>query len=99
VTTSAGEVTQFLPQNLVFNFRYSHSITNPDMLSERKLLSQLAPELDEDMILRLVGAFNDLRHGYEIGSLTYPYSLRGKFNFSKRFITHACQNSSISSGT
>jgi von Willebrand factor A domain-containing protein 8 len=48
------------------------------MLSERKLLSQLAPDMDEDMIVRLVGAFHDLRHGYETGALTYPYSLRGQ---------------------
>lgn len=53
------------------------------MLSERKLLSQLAPDLDEDIILRLVGAFHDLRHGYELGTLTYPYSLRGEFTESR----------------
>ena len=48
------------------------------MSSERKLLSQLAPQLREDMILRLVAAFHDLRRAYESGTLTYPYSLRGK---------------------
>ncbi|KAA1472001.1 hypothetical protein DENSPDRAFT_859246 [Dentipellis sp. KUC8613] len=53
-----------------------HSVSNPDLESERKLLSQLAPELDEDLIRRLVGAFHDLRKGYDDGSLTYPYSLR-----------------------
>ncbi|KAI0315297.1 AAA domain-containing protein [Amylostereum chailletii] len=53
-----------------------HSVTNPDIESEHRLLSQLAPELDEDVIIRLVGAFHDLRKGYEDGSLTYPYSLR-----------------------
>lgn len=55
----------------------SHSVSNPDLESERRLLSQLAPELDEDLIRRLVGAFDDLRKGYVDGSLTYPYSLRG----------------------
>jgi len=55
-----------------------HSVSNPDQLSERKLLQQLAPELDEDLLLRLVGAFHDLRAGYDAGTLTYPYSLRGK---------------------
>ena len=54
-----------------------HAVTNPDMASERKLLSQLAPQLSEDMILRLVAAFHDLRRAYESGNLTYPYSLRG----------------------
>jgi hypothetical protein len=52
-------------------------VSNPDQESERKLLAQLAPELDQDLILRLVGAFQDLRRGYEKGDLNYPYSLRG----------------------
>ncbi|KAF5384151.1 hypothetical protein D9615_003188 [Tricholomella constricta] len=56
----------------------AHSVTNPDQASERKLLEQLAPELSQDLILRLVGAFHDLRKGYESGVLNYPYSLRGK---------------------
>jgi hypothetical protein len=55
----------------------SHSVTNPDMQSERRLLAQLAPEMDEDMIRRLVAAFQDLRRGYDEGKLSYPYSLRG----------------------
>jgi von Willebrand factor A domain-containing protein 8 len=37
----------------------------------------MAPELSEDMLLRLVAAFQDLRHLYDDGTLTYPYSLRG----------------------
>jgi hypothetical protein len=52
-------------------------VTNPDQASERTLLAQLAPEIDEDLILRLVGAFHDLRKGYDAGTLNYPYSLRG----------------------
>ncbi|KAG5651686.1 hypothetical protein H0H81_007817 [Sphagnurus paluster] len=58
----------------------AHSVTNPDQVSERKLLQQLAPELNEDMILRLVAAFHDLRKGYESGVLNYPYSLRELIN-------------------
>ncbi|TFK81956.1 hypothetical protein K466DRAFT_501194 [Polyporus arcularius HHB13444] len=57
-----------------------HAVTNPDMASERKLLSQLAPQLSEDTILRLVAAFHDLRRAYESGTLTYPYSLRELLN-------------------
>lgn len=41
----------------------AHSVSNPDQESERKLIGQLAPELSEDTILRLVGAFHDLRKG------------------------------------
>ncbi|KAI0772733.1 AAA domain-containing protein [Trametes elegans] len=57
-----------------------HAVTNPDMASERRLLSQLAPQLSEDLILRLVAAFHDLRKAYEGGTLTYPYSLRELLN-------------------
>ncbi|RDB28140.1 von Willebrand factor A domain-containing protein 8 [Hypsizygus marmoreus] len=58
----------------------AHSVTNPDQASERKLLEQLAPELSKDLILRLVGAFQDLRKGYDSGVLNYPYSLRELIN-------------------
>ncbi|KAI0943485.1 hypothetical protein AcW1_002637 [Taiwanofungus camphoratus] len=57
-----------------------YAVTNPDMSSEKKLLLQLAPELGEDMISRLVSAFHDLRQAYDNGSLTYPYSLRELIN-------------------
>ncbi|KAJ3774347.1 AAA domain-containing protein [Lentinula raphanica] len=57
-----------------------YAISNPDQASERKLLQQLAPEMDEDLILRLVGAFSDLRKGYETGTVGYPYSLRELIN-------------------
>ncbi|TFK31838.1 AAA domain-containing protein [Crucibulum laeve] len=58
----------------------AHSVSNPDQESERKLLGQLAPEMSKDLILRLVGAFHDLRKGYENGVLNYPYSLRELIN-------------------
>ncbi|VDB87134.1 unnamed protein product [Peniophora sp. CBMAI 1063] len=57
-----------------------HSVANPDLESELKLLAQLAPELTDDTLRRLVGAFQDLRKSYDEGSLTYPYSLRGEFD-------------------
>ncbi|EPQ51988.1 hypothetical protein GLOTRDRAFT_132574 [Gloeophyllum trabeum ATCC 11539] len=57
-----------------------HSLSNPDAESERKLLSDLAPELEPEVLRRLVFAFQDLRRGYEDGSLTYPYSLRELIN-------------------
>ena len=57
----------------------SHSVSNPDMASERRLLQQLAPEIDEDTLRRLVAAFQDLRLGYETGKVSYPYSLRGNY--------------------
>lgn len=55
----------------------AHAVTNPDPMSERMLLEQMAPEIDADLIKRLVGVFQDLRRGYDEGDLGYPYSLRG----------------------
>ncbi|KAJ8082257.1 hypothetical protein PM082_008104 [Marasmius tenuissimus] len=66
----------------------AHSVSNPDLLSERKLLEQLAPEIDPDLILRLVGAFNDLRIEYDKGTLGYPYSLRELINLVKHLQTY-----------
>ncbi|KAJ4490439.1 AAA domain-containing protein [Lentinula aciculospora] len=57
-----------------------YAVSNPDQTSERKLLQQLAPGMDKDLILRLVGAFADLRKGYETGKVGYPYSLRELIN-------------------
>ncbi|KAF5377791.1 hypothetical protein D9757_008075 [Collybiopsis confluens] len=58
----------------------AYAVSNPDQFSERKLLQQLAPEMDEDLILRLVGAFADLRADYANGKVGYPYSLRELIN-------------------
>ncbi|KAG6857487.1 hypothetical protein H0H87_002112 [Tephrocybe sp. NHM501043] len=65
-----------------------HSVTNPDQASERRLLQQLAPNLGEDIILRLVGAFHDLRHCYDTGVLNYPYSLRELINLIRHMQTY-----------
>ncbi|KAF7292707.1 hypothetical protein MIND_01168900 [Mycena indigotica] len=61
----------------------THAISNPDQASERHLLAQLAPGIEHDLIVRLVGAFQDLRQGYESGTLNYPYSLRELINLVK----------------
>lgn len=61
----------------------AHSVSNPDEQSERRLLAQLAPELSEDLLKRLVAAFQELRAGYDSGTLTYPYSLRELINLVK----------------
>ncbi|KZS88617.1 hypothetical protein SISNIDRAFT_417941 [Sistotremastrum niveocremeum HHB9708] len=65
-----------------------HSVSNPDLESERRLLAQLAPELDEDTLRRLVGAFHDLRTGYDEGKLSYPYSLRELINLVRHMRTY-----------
>lgn len=58
-------------------------MSNPDQLSERQILTQLAPNLDNDLIFRLVAAFHDLRAEYDKGFLSYPYSLRELINLVK----------------
>lgn len=65
-------------------FRSSHSVSNPDVESERHLLQQLAPEVDTDTLRRLVAAFQDLRHASDAGKLLYPYSLRGELKYKAR---------------
>jgi hypothetical protein len=85
-TISAGKIGPSCP--VIVLILPSHSVSNPDQESERRLLSQLAPELDEHVIRRLVAAFQDLRRGYDSGVLTYPYSLRGTLsNLSSNFDT------------
>ncbi|KAK4055403.1 hypothetical protein OIO90_003241 [Microbotryomycetes sp. JL221] len=53
-----------------------YAVANPDVSSEQKVLSQLAPELSEDLLRSLVAAFADLRTAFENGTLAYPFSLR-----------------------
>ncbi|KAH8981355.1 hypothetical protein EDB86DRAFT_433027 [Lactarius hatsudake] len=53
-----------------------YAISTLDLESECKLLIQLTPELSEDLIVHLIGAFHYLRQSYKSGSLSYPYSPR-----------------------
>ncbi|KAM0790964.1 hypothetical protein ACM66B_004269 [Microbotryomycetes sp. NB124-2] len=53
-----------------------YAVGNPDVSSEQRVLSQLAPDLDENLLRSLVGAFAELRAAFETGSLSYPFSLR-----------------------
>lgn len=41
-------------------------ITNPDPESEEAVLLKLAPDLDPELLRRLVGAFGDLRRAFEV---------------------------------
>ena len=63
----------------------AHSVSNPDPESEMNILNQSAPEMDPQLIQRLVAAFQDLRVSYETGVLNYPYSLRGKRLFDQKW--------------
>ncbi|SCV74430.1 BQ2448_8069 [Microbotryum intermedium] len=54
----------------------TYAVTNPDIESEQRVLAQLAPELDEELLRSLVQAFGDLRKAFDSGALSYPFSLR-----------------------
>ncbi len=64
-----------------------HSAPNPDSSSEQRLLRQLAPDLDENLIRKLVNTFHDLRNGYTQGAIDYPFSLRELINLVKHLRT------------
>ncbi|GAA6012821.1 hypothetical protein JCM10207_005374 [Rhodosporidiobolus poonsookiae] len=53
-----------------------YAVVNPDGESELRVLQQLAPELDEELLSKLVRAFQDLRVEFDKGTLSYPFSLR-----------------------
>lgn len=52
------------------------SVSNPDLHSEIRLLSQAAPQVPEEMIKKLVLAVGDLRDAFDSQQVSYPYSLR-----------------------
>ncbi|BGP10994.1 hypothetical protein JCM10049v2_006888 [Rhodotorula toruloides] len=54
----------------------TYPISNPDTESELRVLQQLAPELDVELLKALVLAFQDLRKEFDAGTLSYPFSLR-----------------------
>lgn len=44
----------------------TYAVTNPDIDSEQRVLAQLAPELDEELLRSLVQAFGDLRKAFDV---------------------------------
>ncbi|TPX75293.1 hypothetical protein CcCBS67573_g03438 [Chytriomyces confervae] len=54
----------------------AHCVGNPDKLSELYLLKKYAPSVDEDILIKLIDSFNDLRRLVDEGLINYPYSTR-----------------------
>jgi hypothetical protein len=52
----------------------TYAIPNPDLESEIKLLQSYAPNVDASLLHHIAASFNDLRHMFENGTTTYPYS-------------------------
>ena len=71
-----------------------HAISNPDQQSEMALLRQYSPNLPEQLLEMLTGAFKDLRLLTDSGKLTYPYSTRELVNVIKHLTAYP--NDSVS---
>ncbi|KAI8912686.1 AAA domain-containing protein [Gorgonomyces haynaldii] len=57
-----------------------HCVDNPDPDSELSLLKNYAPDVSEDILIKLIASFNDLRRLVEEGLINYPYSTRELVN-------------------
>ncbi|CAI2169627.1 3146_t:CDS:10 [Funneliformis geosporum] len=60
-----------------------HAVDNPDSESEMFLLKRYAPDISEDLLLKLTAAFGDLRKLVDEGLISYPYSTRELVNIVK----------------
>lgn len=60
-----------------------HVIDNPQPESEIHLLKQYGPDVDIQIIRKIVNAFGDLRELADKGLLSYPYSTREAVNIVK----------------
>ncbi|CAB4415023.1 unnamed protein product [Rhizophagus irregularis] len=60
-----------------------HAVDNPDSESEIFLLRKYAPDISEDLLLKLTAAFGDLRKLVDEGLISYPYSTRELVNIVK----------------
>lgn len=60
-----------------------HSVDNPSIESEIYLLKQYGPDVNENVLSKLVNAFAELRSMADIGHLNYPYSAREVVNIVK----------------
>ena len=54
----------------------SHVVPNPDVEDEIQLLRSYAPNVAESTLRQIAASFAELRHMFEIGDITYPYSTR-----------------------
>ena len=61
----------------------THSVDNPSIENEIKLLKQYAPDVDDKVIQKLVKLFGELRSMSDQGLVSYPYSTREVVNIVK----------------
>ncbi|EDO29021.1 predicted protein, partial [Nematostella vectensis] len=53
-----------------------HAVDNPDFKSEMAMLRQYGPSVSEEVLIKLVSAFGELRSRADQGLISYPYSTR-----------------------
>ncbi|XP_053996012.1 von Willebrand factor A domain-containing protein 8 isoform X1 [Hylaeus anthracinus] len=61
----------------------THAVDNPSIDSEIQLLKRYGPNVDENIIFKLVKAFGELRNMADQGLVSYPYSTREVVNIVK----------------
>lgn len=61
----------------------THAVDNPTVENEIQLLKQYGPNVDREIILKLVKAFGELRNMADQGLVSYPYSTREVVNIVK----------------
>ena len=61
----------------------THAVDNPTVENEIQLLKQYGPNVDSEIILKLVKAFGELRNMADQGLVSYPYSTREVVNIVK----------------
>ncbi|XP_076618440.1 von Willebrand factor A domain-containing protein c12.2 isoform X2 [Colletes latitarsis] len=61
----------------------THAVDNPSVENEIQLLKEYGPNVDENVIFKLVKAFGDLRNMADQGLVSYPYSTREVVNIVK----------------
>ena len=60
-----------------------HAIDNPGKDSQIEMLTRYAPNVDREIVIRLIDAFDELRDLSNQGVLSYPYSTRELVNIVK----------------
>ncbi|KAI8930150.1 AAA domain-containing protein [Entophlyctis helioformis] len=65
-----------------------HCVDNPDAQSEMQLLKKYAPNVSDDLLMKLISSFKDLRRLVDEGLINYPYSTRELVNVVKHLQTY-----------
>jgi len=68
------------------------AVDNPDTLSEMDMLRKYGPDVSEELLRKLIAAFNELRNLVEEGQILYPYSTRELVNIVRHLQSYPKDN-------